>query len=73
MKIIDLKILYKLKLGEVFCPNSNSSWQRVPGGWTYGDMQGTCFVPFSNEFQNAPESTVNKKRTACSICKKDMK
>lgn len=48
--------LYKLNLGEFFTPDSNSRWQRVPGGWIYGDMQGTCFVPFSNEYQTTQKT-----------------
>ena len=50
MKYDLAKELYKLKCGESFYPNNHSSWIRVPGGWIYGDMQGTCFVPFNNEF-----------------------
>ena len=46
-----MKELYNLKCGERYAPNRHSMWIRVPGGWIYGDMQGTCFVPFDNEFQ----------------------
>lgn len=42
---------YSLKLGERLAPDNNTSITRVPGGWVYGDMQGTCFIPFHNEFQ----------------------
>ena len=37
--------LYALELGE-----SYSSFLRVPGGWVYGDLQGTTFIPFNNAF-----------------------
>jgi hypothetical protein len=43
--------IYSLKVGERFLPSSMESWTRVPGGWVYGDMQGTVFIPFDNEFQ----------------------
>jgi hypothetical protein len=46
---------YSLKLGERFAPDNNTSITRVPGGWVYGDMQGTCFIPFHNEFQPKEE------------------
>jgi hypothetical protein len=46
--------IYGLKLGEMFFPNNSSSWIRVPGGWVYGDLQGTCFIPFNNEFKPSP-------------------
>jgi len=42
--------LYSMRLGEMTCFNNNSSWLRVPGGWVYGDLQGTTFIPFDNEF-----------------------
>lgn len=45
---------YKMKLGEKIYPDNNSCIVRVPGGWVYGDLQGTCFIPFDNEFQSNP-------------------
>lgn len=47
------KELYNMKLGEEICFNTRSSWLRVPGGWVYGDVQGTTFIPFSDEFQKS--------------------
>lgn len=44
--------LYSLKCGETLTPNNHSLFIRVPGGWIFGDMQGVCFIPFDNEFQN---------------------
>ena len=38
--------IYGLSLGESCCFDNNSSWLRVPGGWVYGNMQGTCFIPY---------------------------
>jgi hypothetical protein len=40
---------YSLKLGEWLAPDNNTSITRVPGGWVYGNMQGTCFIPFHKE------------------------
>jgi hypothetical protein len=46
-----------LGIGEAF------SVLRVPGGWIYQSMQGICFVPFNNEFQEqAPKSTPARKK-----------
>jgi len=46
-----VKKLYKMRPLERICFDSLSGWTRVPGGWVYGDLQGTTFVPFDNEFQ----------------------
>jgi hypothetical protein len=46
--------IYELKLFERWAPSNNEMVTRVPGGWIYGDMQGCCFVPFNDEFQEAP-------------------
>lgn len=44
------KCLYDLELGETVFFDNNSSWLRVPGGWVYGDLQGTTFIPYHKEF-----------------------
>jgi hypothetical protein len=44
------KEIYGMGLGDWICFDSNSSWLRVPGGWVYGDLQGTTFIPFNNEY-----------------------
>lgn len=49
--------LYNMKLHERFAPDNNHSIERVPGGWLYGDLQSTVFVPIDYEFQ--PKSTVS--------------
>ena len=41
---------YAMKLGDMYPPDNNSIIIRVPGGWVYGNMHGTCFIPFNNEF-----------------------
>ena len=46
-----MKNIYDLKLFEKIALSNNEVVTRVPGGWVYGDMQGTCFIPFDNEFQ----------------------
>ena len=43
-----LKIIYELNLMEYACLNKHSSWLRVPGGWVYGDLQGTVFIPYKD-------------------------
>jgi len=43
--------LYKIKLGELLIIDNNTIIRRIPGGWIYSDMQGCCFIPFDNEFQ----------------------
>jgi len=58
-----MKNIYELKLYEMTSQGNNDSIRRVPGGWVYGDMQGCCFVPFNNEFQDAPESAVTSTNT----------
>lgn len=45
-----IKKLYELKPMESIYQDNNSFWMRVPGGWIYGDLQGTIFIPFNNEF-----------------------
>jgi hypothetical protein len=48
--ITNTKDLYHMKQLERHIIDNNSSIVRVPGGWVYGDLQGCCFVPLSNEF-----------------------
>jgi len=47
------KDLYKMKLGDVFEPNSYLSINRVPGGWIYlfqsVNSLASTFVPFVPE------------------------
>ena len=52
--------LYNMDLGTKIFFDNNSSWLRVPGGWVYGDMQGTTFVPFHNEFQRKVEESTDE-------------
>ena len=47
--IMTTKQLYEMKLFEVYYIDHNTLIRRVPGGWVYGDLQGCCFVPLSNE------------------------
>jgi hypothetical protein len=49
------RLIYQMKLGETHLPDSRTSIVRVPGGWVYSDMQGCCFIPFNNEFMEAPD------------------
>jgi len=42
--------LYNMECGDRYYPDNNTAWFRVPGGWTYSNSQGVCFVPFSDEF-----------------------
>ena len=57
MKLQIAKELYSMELGERRAFDNNSAWLRVPGGWVYGDMQGTTFVPFNDEFEYLLEDT----------------
>ena len=47
-KVADMNKVYKLRLYEIYCPDDNSLYRRVPGGWVYEDLSGVCFVPFDN-------------------------
>lgn len=47
---MNLDNIYQLKLGQQVLIDSNSSILRVPGGWVYNSLNGTCFIPFDNEF-----------------------
>ena len=41
-----LEYLYHIKIGQFAAFDNRSAFTRVPGGWVYGDMDGTCFIPF---------------------------
>lgn len=56
---VDWNQLYKMKLGEIFIPDSNLFVRRVPGGWVYVNMQGVCFVPITGEGKNHNASHSN--------------
>ena len=65
-KLMEFEILqhalYDIKLGERYAPNQNTMYTRVPGGWVYGDLHGTCFIPWDNEYQptGGPSAPDNK-------------
>jgi hypothetical protein len=60
MNIPTAKDLYEMKLFESICPQGHTSMiiTRFPGGWVYADLQGSCFIPFHNEFQDVFEAEV---------------
>ena len=49
-----------MKIGDVVYPNNSSNIVRVPGGWIYGDLQGTVFIPYCKESTDADISNENK-------------
>jgi len=51
--------LYKMKPLEKLSQNNNTMWIRVMGGWIFGDLQGTVFIPFDNEFMKTSEEEQN--------------
>jgi|GEM_PF-5502350 hypothetical protein len=36
----------EMQMFEQFAPNTFTMFVRVPGGFTFGDMQGVCFIPY---------------------------
>jgi DNA-directed RNA polymerase subunit RPC12/RpoP len=64
--------IYGLKLLEKWAPNNNEVVTRVPGGWVFSDMQGSCFVPFNNEFQASGTTRTPVPKYHCTDCGAEM-
>ena len=46
--------IYKLAPGEgISAGRLEGIYTRVPGGWTYTDGSGVCFIPYSDEFKGS--------------------
>lgn len=59
---------YEMRCGEYYLPNSEQSIERVPGGWIFGDINGYCFIPYSDEFKEDAEELmvcINRDRGVC--------
>jgi len=56
--------LYQLKLGEGLILDE-AVWDRVPGGWFYGNYTGSIFIPYDNEFIPCMECKEFMKNCTC--------
>ncbi len=43
--------MHNMKLGQHMAPDVSCVITRLPGGWAYSTIHGTCFVPYSTEFK----------------------
>lgn len=54
--LYDMVPMYPVPLGY------NNSIMRVPGGWVIANMQGSCFVPYNEEFKPLTKDAENEIR-----------
>jgi hypothetical protein len=42
----------EMEIGNRLAPDNNTNVTRVPGGWVWTDIKGTCFIPYSEYFSD---------------------